>query len=64
MLIWVQVEFCIDTWATGEFNSKLRFEEQVYRDRYNAHLSQLQVWEGVAPELVQKLRKKMFKRIL
>ncbi|KAJ3552535.1 hypothetical protein NM688_g4100 [Phlebia brevispora] len=58
------VEFCLDAWASGEYNRDLRFEEGAYRIRYNAHLSQLIRWEALDAEVVKKLRQQMITRIL
>ncbi|KAJ3541269.1 hypothetical protein NM688_g6110 [Phlebia brevispora] len=49
------VEFCLDAWASGEYNRDLQFEEGAYCIRYNMHLSQLIRWESLDAEVVKKL---------
>ncbi|PSR76753.1 hypothetical protein PHLCEN_2v8238, partial [Hermanssonia centrifuga] len=55
---------CLDTWATGEFNSQVTFKESEYRPRYKKHLEQLKQWEEINSVVVQKIREKMFERIV
>ncbi|THG93492.1 hypothetical protein EW026_g7757 [Hermanssonia centrifuga] len=61
---YAEVEFCLDTWATGEFNSQVTFKESEYRPRYETHLEQLKQWEEINSVVVQKIREKMFERIV
>ncbi|KAJ3557370.1 hypothetical protein NM688_g1509 [Phlebia brevispora] len=58
------VEFCLDAWASGELNSKLRYEEKIYGERYKTHLIQLKEWEALNTVVVTKIRAKMFRTIL
>ncbi|PSS35520.1 hypothetical protein PHLCEN_2v1514 [Hermanssonia centrifuga] len=57
------VKFCLDTWATGEFNGQITFKESKYRPQYEKHLEQLKQWEEINSVVVQKIREKMFECI-
>ncbi|KAJ3542432.1 hypothetical protein NM688_g5970 [Phlebia brevispora] len=58
------VEFCLDSWASGELDLKLRYEEKIYSERYKTHLVQLQEWEALNTAVVTNIRTKMFRTIL
>ncbi|PSR72488.1 hypothetical protein PHLCEN_2v11639 [Hermanssonia centrifuga] len=59
-----KVEFCLDTWATREFNSQVMFKKSEYCPRYKKCLEQLKQWEEINSVVVQKIREKMFEHIV
>lgn len=59
----MQVEFCLDEWADGRYNSGLKLEDKHYRPKYEIHLAQLQHYHNLNPPVFTNIRKHMFERI-
>ncbi|TBU21789.1 hypothetical protein BD311DRAFT_782729 [Dichomitus squalens] len=50
-LLFTAIEFCLDQWETGIFNSRLQFTEKLYRPKYNKHLRAIEEWREIDEEI-------------
>jgi hypothetical protein len=54
-----QIEFCLDEWKTGvSVNQKLH--EPNLKEKYSGHLKDVIKWDGLAPDVTQRIRRKFF----
>jgi len=58
-----QIEFHIGKWSTGIFIKEV-FNEKTIWDSYKGHLKALQDWGADSPEIIKKIRMKLFDRAL
>ncbi|TBU58249.1 hypothetical protein BD310DRAFT_977542 [Dichomitus squalens] len=50
-LLFTTIEFCLDQWETGIFNSRLQFTEKLYKPKYDKHLRAIQEWREIDEEI-------------
>jgi len=58
-----QIEFHIGEWSTGIFVKEV-FNEKTIQESYEGHLKALQDWGADSPEIIKKIRTKLFDRAL
>ncbi|TBU32492.1 hypothetical protein BD311DRAFT_654275 [Dichomitus squalens] len=50
-LLFTAIEFCLDQWETGIFNSWLQFTEKLYKPKYIKHLRAIEDWREIDEEI-------------
>ncbi|KAI0337581.1 hypothetical protein BDW22DRAFT_1488247 [Trametopsis cervina] len=66
-MLLTMVRFGLDRWATGRLiqnGGKKDFTEKEYKTIYNAHLIHLKDWEDANPPVMQKIRKRMYRKLI
>lgn len=59
--IYIQLDFCIREWSTGQFQ-QARFWETDNKTRYDNYLAKLKEWSDIDPMVTRNLRKKLSTR--
>ncbi|KAF8990929.1 hypothetical protein BDQ17DRAFT_1547031 [Cyathus striatus] len=60
-LIFTALSFSIEEWSTGS-RKQASFTETVAEAKYRAHLNDLELWNGLNPDVTIKIRKKLCQR--
>lgn len=63
LIRYFQTEFCIGEWRTGQF-VKTHFTEKAIEGSMEVHLKDLKDWNNGNPDVVGKIRMKLFERAL
>ncbi|GBE86981.1 hypothetical protein SCP_1002270 [Sparassis crispa] len=58
-LVITLLEFCISEWSDGSFTKGV-FDEKNWKPKYDEHLVKVQEWNNLSPEVVKKIRTKMY----
>lgn len=54
---------CLDAWSTGRFDKEHKMSK-IYISKYDEYMKDVNDWRSEDPGVVDKLREKMFTRVL
>ena len=61
MIIFEQVDFCLDEWSTG-IRVKAQLWEKDVTERHKIFIKDLKNWDSINPVVVKGIRKKLYLR--
>jgi len=60
-LLFTMVKFCIEEWSNG-IREQAKLSEEVNSATFEAFLKDLRAWNALAPDVILKIRSKMYKK--